>query len=178
MHKNIVKSLSGYLNSRRNKVPKQGSASGIKLAEDVLNKYLLGSTLLGLNKMDEFPEGYGNLLLFSKSDLDEKATMQLEVLGGWIWIDSSLTSFVINDDEKLPLQSISTLLSISNLHVGKKVTGIKLWEALPHIAIEFSDGSLFVIHGDNSIYESWAFDNWEPISIGVYALPGGPIAVG
>jgi hypothetical protein len=176
--RDIIRSLADNITSHQKKIKKLNPDSGIALAESVLNKYLLGSTLLGLNKMEEFPEGYGNLLLFSRSDPTDTATMQLEVMGGWIWMDSSIKSLVISNDEVFPHQPLAALISQSHAHVGQKIIGIRLWEGLPHIALEFSDGSVFAIHGDNNIYESWAFDNWGPKSIGVYALPGGPIAVG
>lgn len=171
------------------KLKAQGSSQGSEIkvsrlsadwsaAEKCFDKFLKNSILLSLNELEGIPKSYGNLLLFANSQNPKEATSQLEVGGKWIWISSSISSVIVKDNEPFAIQEHSELISQTNLHVGQRVVAFRLWEPLPHLALEFSDGSVLVIHGDNGQYESWGFDQWSPDSIGVYALPGGPIAVG
>jgi hypothetical protein len=174
---NIVQAVVAKFSTQGSKVKVSRLSSDWKAAEKCFDEFLKGSVLLGLNEFDGIPEGYGNLLLFSNSKSPKEIASQLEVGGKWMWISSSISSIVVKDDEIFPTQKRSELITQTNLHIGKTVVAFRIWEPLPHLAIEFSDGSVLVIHGDNEQCESWAFDNSHP-SIGVYALPDGPIAVG
>ncbi len=149
-------------------------SSDWKLAEQYFDKFLKGLILIGLS---ELPDGPGNLLLFAAEQDVQKPIAQVEVNGSWIWNISSISSIILDDNQPFPWQDHSALISETNTHIGQKVIAFKLWEPLPHLALEFSDGSALVIHGDNGQYESWGFEK-SPDSAGVYALPGGPIAVG
>jgi len=171
----IVKAVFGKLKSKGYEGKISKLTSRWDLAEKYLNEFLVGSYLLGLNKL---PVGYGNLLLFSTDQNPENAHMQLEVGGSWVWTNSPISSINIRDDEPFQQQEHAALLSTSTAHIGNKITGFKIWKPLPHIAIEFSDGSLFAIHCDASPFESWGFRKFGQYSFDIIALPGGPIAVG
>ena len=175
---NLVQTVVTKFKAQGSKVNVSRLSSDWTAAEECLDEFLINSILLGLNEFDGFPDGYGNLLLFSNSQNPPKAISQLEVGGKWKWINSPISSVVVKDNEVFPIQEHSQLISQSHLHVGTTVVAFKLWKPLPHLAIGFSDGSVLIIHGDNEKYESWAFDKSSPNPIGVYALPGGPIAVG
>ena len=172
---NIAKAVAARFKSQGHKVKVTQLVSDWDLAEKYFDEFLKGSVLLGLS---ELPDGYRNFLLFSKSPNSENTTASLEVGGNWIWGSSEISSLVIKDDEPFPKQDHSALISQVYAHVGQKVVAVKLWKPLPHLAFAFSDGSLFAIHGDNGQYESWGFYQSSPEEVGVYALPGGPIAVG
>lgn len=146
-----------------------------KLAEKYFSEYLKDLILLGLN---DSQNGSGNLLLFANLQELQKEIAQIEVGGKWIWVASSISSLNISDNHPFPPQEHSALISETDLHIGQRVIAFKLWQPVPHLALAFSDGSVLAIHGDNGQYESWGFDTLYPPSIGVYALPGGPIAVG
>lgn len=175
---NIVQAVVAKFKTQGTAVKVSRLSSDWGAAEKCFDEFLKNSILLGLNEFQGVPEGYGNRLLFSDSQDPKEAKSQLEVGGNWVWISSSISSLILKDDEPFLPQEHSELISKTNLHLGQKVVAVKLWKPLPHIAIEFSDGSVLVIHGDNGQYESWAFDRWGSDAVGVYALPGGPIAVG
>jgi hypothetical protein len=170
----IVKAVSKNLKSQGYEGEISQLTPRWDLAEKYLTEFLIGSYLLGLNK---WPTGYGNLLLFSRDQDYENAHMQLEVGGSWAWINSPISTIIIKDDEPFQRQEHAILISKSNAHVGSQITAFKIWKPLPHIAIEFSDDSLLVIHCDAAPYESWGFRKYSPDSFDIIALPGGPIAV-
>jgi hypothetical protein len=169
----IANAVAARLKSQGHEVKIAQLVEDWDLAEKSFDEFLKGSVLLGLSKL---PDGYGNFLLLSKSQNPKEATAHLEVGGNWIWIRSAVSSLVIKDDEPFPSQDHALLISQVNAHVGQKIVAFKLWKPLPHLALEFSDGSVLAIHGDNGQYESWGFQ--QSGAIGVYTLPGGPIAVG
>ncbi len=174
---NIVQAVLAKFKTQERKVKAVPLSSDWKSGEKCLDEFLKESVLLGLSEPNGIAGEYGNVLLFSNPRSSEEIASQLEVGGKWIWISSSISSLVVKDDEIFAAQEHSELVKQTSLHIGKTVVAYKIWQPLPHLAIEFSDGSVLAIHGNNEQYESWAFDNLSP-SIGVYALPGGPIAVG
>ena len=174
----IVRTVTAKLKSQGIKSKTTRLTSDWGEAEKYLDRFLKNSILLGLNQTQQIPEGYGCYLLFSKSQDPKEAASQLEVSGNWIWISSSISSLTISNNEPFSTQAHSELVSQSNLHIGQKVIAFRLYRPLPHLALEFSDGSVLAIHGDTGQFESWVFDTWGSNSVGVYAISGGPIAVG
>ena len=172
---NVVQAVVAKFKSQGAKVKTKRLSSDWKLAEKCFDEFLKGSILLGLN---DLPYGTGNLLLFTWPQNPQKVIAQLAVEGCWIWIDSSISTFTLKDDNPFPKQDHSLLISQTAFHVGQTITAFKLWKLLPHLALEFSDGTILVIHGNNGQHESWGFDKRGSDTIGVYALPGGPISVG
>ncbi len=151
-----------------------GLVSDWDLAEKTLSSRLTGCTLFGLSQL---PDGPGNFIWFTRAPQSNDWTSSLEVGGGWIWSKLPMASLSIQDDEPFPSQDTSALLAAVNQHIGQRVVSVRLWRSLPHLAIEFSDGSVLRIHGDAGNYESWGFSEGGSQHIGVYALPGGGIAV-
>jgi hypothetical protein len=172
---NIVKAVATRLRSQGQDVKVGQLVEDWALAEKYFDEFIKGSTLLGLS---ELPDGFGNYLLFSKSQNSKEATASLEAGGNWIRVNSPISSLAIKNDQPFSKQDHSVLISQVYAHIGKKVVAVKLWRPLPHLALQFSDGSLFAIHGDNGQYESWGFYKSSPEPVGVYTLPGGPIVVG
>ena len=171
---NIARAIAARLKPHGHDVKIGRLVEDWNLAEEYLDKFLNGSVLRGLSKL---PDGYGNLLLFSKSQ-NQEATASLEIGGKWLWITSTLPSLAIQDDQPFSSQDHSLLISQVNAHIGQKIVAFKLWKPVPHLALEFSNGSALVIHANNGQYESWGFYQSSPDAVGVYALPGGSIAVG
>jgi hypothetical protein len=173
----LAKSLAPKLQADGHKVEVKALVSDWKLALQYLEESLVGLVLIGLSESD-VPKGLGRFLFFAAPQELEKHIASVEVGGNWIWTESSIPDLVLEDDKPFPEQELSVLLSNVNVHIGQKVIAVGLWEPMPHLAVEFSDGSVLVIHGDAGPYESWTFQTWGPGSRGVYALPGSRISVG
>ena len=171
---NIVQAVAAKFRAQGNNVKVTQLTSDWGLAESNFQELLNGSIFLGLN---EFQQSFGNRMLFAHKADPGEPFANLEVAGTWKWTTLSIESLLVKDDEPFSKQEHSELIAQTQLHMGQNVVAFKLWRPIPHLALEFSDGSVFVIHGNTGEYESWNFETSRD-TIGVYAVSGGPIAVG
>ena len=147
--------------------------SRTRYTQQKLRTALTGSRLEGLSEIDGKP---GNLLLFSSKDGLGEVDSQLEVNGSWSWSLGAVSSATLPGGHNTADWSTQDLHAKCKEHTGNHVVNVRLWPGFPHLAIEFSDRSLLVINGHCGPYESWGYTKWHG-GIGIYAMPGGPVAV-
>jgi len=140
-----------------------------KLAESILNRLMIGSSVTGLRFFTP------QLLLDGPSDIRQEAFINLT--SGWEVFDSLPTQFpeVIEEmsleEEEIKIHSLR----------GEEVKKIEILSPWPHLVTYFESGKVLYLNGKDDQYEPWTAglsnfgidsDNWL-----VVACPGGGIAV-